>query len=117
MAALPSHAVAPERVRDRTEGGAPETSQRVHAMPTPAKAPSLLAISVAWSLVIALIMTGISFLHQTPGEVAEVSGGLGWQQVGFLFITWFIAAEVTLVVGGALYLGVALLLRKAKGGR
>ena len=34
----------------------------------PPKAPSLLAISGAWSLVIALIMTGITFLHQTPGE-------------------------------------------------
>ncbi len=86
-------------------------------MSTPAKAPSLLAISVAWSLVIALIMTGITFLHQTPGEVASMDGGLGWKQVGFLFLAWFIAAEVTLIVGGALYLGVALLRSRAKSGR
>ncbi len=84
-------------------------------MSSPAKTPSLLAISVAWSLVIALIMTGIAFLHQTPGEVASVAGGLGWKQAGFLFLTWFIAAEVTLVLGGALYLGVAKLLRKGTG--
>ena len=83
---------------------------------TPAKAPSLLAISVAWSLVIALIMTGITFLHQTPGEVASVGAGLGWKQIGFLFLLWFVAAEVTLVVGGALYLGVAWLLRKGRRG-
>jgi len=82
----------------------------------PAKAPSLLAISVAWSLVIASIMTGITFLHQTPGEVASVSGGLGLKQIGFLFLIWFVAAEVTLVVGGGLYLGAALLRRKARGG-
>ena len=82
----------------------------------PAEAPSLLAISVAWSLVIASIMTGITVLHRTPGEVASVSGGLGLKQIGFLFLIWFVAAEVTLVVGGGLYLGAALLRRKARRG-
>jgi CBS-domain-containing membrane protein len=76
------------------------------------KAPSLLAISIAWSVVIACIMTAITFLHQTPGEVAAAEGGLQWGQVGFLFLIWFIAAELTLVIGGALYFGVALLLRR-----
>ncbi len=80
-----------------------------------AKAPSLLAISIAWSLVIAVIMTGVTFLHQTPGEVAAAGGGLGWGQVGLLFLVWFLAAEATLLVGGALYLGATLLLRRIKG--
>jgi hypothetical protein len=83
-----------------------------------AKIPSLLAISMAWSAMIAVIMTAITFLHQTPGEVAAAGGdGLQWGQVAFLFILWFLAAEVTLVLGGALYLGVALLLgRRSRGG-
>jgi hypothetical protein len=83
-------------------------------MPTPRKIPSLLAISIAWSLMIAIIMTAITFLHQTPGEVAAAGGDLGWGQVGILFLVWFLAAELTLVVGGALYLGIALLLRRAR---
>jgi hypothetical protein len=78
------------------------------------KAPSLLAISIAWSVVIAFIMTAITFLHHTPGEVTTAGGALGWGQVSLLFLAWFLAAEVTLVIGGALYFGLALLLR---GGR
>jgi hypothetical protein len=85
-------------------------------MSAPAKIPSLLAISIAWSLMIAVIMTAVSFLHQTPGEVAAAGGSLGLGQIFILFLVWFLAAEVTLVAGGALYLGVALLLRKARGG-
>lgn len=81
-----------------------------------AKVPSLLAISIAWSAMIAAIMTAVTFLHQTPGEVAAASGdGLQWGQVAFLFVLWFVAAELTLVVGGALYLGVALLLGRRSG--
>jgi hypothetical protein len=63
-------------------------------------------------LIIALIMTGITFLHQTPGEVAAAQGGLSWRQTGFLFLVWFAAAELTLVIGGALYLGIAMLRRR-----
>jgi hypothetical protein len=85
-------------------------------MPIPGKLPSLLAISIAWSLMIALIMTGVTFLHQTPGEVATAGGRLGLGQIGILFLVWFLAAEVTLVVGGALYFGVAVLLRRGRGG-
>lgn len=81
-------------------------------MPVPAKLPSLLAISVVWSLLIALIMTGITFLHQTPGEVAASQGDLSWGQTGFLFLIWFIAAELTLLIGGALYIGIAMLRRR-----
>lgn len=85
-------------------------------MPNSSKLPSLLAISAAWSIMIALIMTGIGLLHQTPGEVASMGGGLDWKQAGFVFLAWFIAAEVTLVLGGALYAGVAMLRRKGQGG-
>jgi hypothetical protein len=81
-------------------------------MPRTAKAPSLIAISIAWSAVIAFVMTAITFLHQTPGEVAAAEGGLQWGQVFFLFLIWFFAAELTLLIGGGLYLGVALLLRQ-----
>lgn len=84
-------------------------------MAAPGKLPSLLAISIAWSLMIAVIMTAITFLHQTPGEVATAGNGLGLGQIGILFLVWFLAAELTLVVGGALYLGVALLLRRGRG--
>ncbi|WP_295540689.1 hypothetical protein [uncultured Thiohalocapsa sp.] len=86
-------------------------------MPRTSKVPSLLAISMAWSAMIAFIMTAITFLHQTPGEVATAGGdGLQWGQVGFLFVLWFVAAEATLVIGGALYLGAALLLGRRSGG-
>jgi CBS-domain-containing membrane protein len=84
-------------------------------MPAVNKLPSLLAISVAWSLMIALIMTGITFLHQTPGEVAAAGGGMSLGRTGVLFLVWFVAAEVTLILGGALYVGVAML-RRSRGG-
>jgi hypothetical protein len=86
-------------------------------MPTPRKAPSLLAISIAWSAAIAFVMTAVTFLHQTPGEVANAAGDLGPGQVGILFLAWFVAAELTLLIGGGLYLGVTLLLRGGRQGR
>ena len=85
-------------------------------MSTPRKSPSLLAISIAWSLAIAFVMTAITFLHQTPGEVANAGGGLGLGQVGMLFLIWFLAAEATLLIGGGLYFGVNLLLRGGRKG-
>jgi hypothetical protein len=85
-------------------------------MPAQRNTPSLLGISIAWSLIIAAIMTAITFLHRTPGEVTAAGGALGLGQVGILFLAWFLAAEVTLVVGGALYLGANVLLRRGRNG-
>jgi uncharacterized membrane protein len=68
--------------------------------------PSLLMLSFSWSLIIALLMTAISFLHTCSGEsTSPGTGATRWADVVFLFFAWFVAAEVILLVGGGLYLG------------
>lgn len=84
-------------------------------MSSPRKPPSLLATSIAWSIAIAVLMTAISFLHQRPGDVADIQGGLGLRQAGILFLIWFGAAEALLLIGGGIYLGMSRLRRGGKG--
>jgi hypothetical protein len=75
--------------------------------------PSLLMLSFSWSLLIALLMTVISFLHNFQGELSDVTTGrIQWSHVGFLFLVWLVAAEAVLLIGGALYLGASRLLRR-----
>ena len=72
--------------------------------------PSLLMLSFSWSLIIALLMTAISFLHNFQGELNDAATGrVQWADVGFLFLAWFVAAEAVLLVGGVLYFGVSRL--------
>jgi disulfide bond formation protein DsbB len=80
-------------------------------MPSPRK-PSLLRISFAWSLLIALVMTAITFLHSFTGELTRAgTGGIEWRAVGWLFLGWLVGAELVLLIGGSLYLAVRRLLR------
>jgi hypothetical protein len=67
--------------------------------------PSLLLISVAWSLLLAAIMTVIAFLHNFQGELTDPNtGGIRWRDVGFLFLFWFVFAEAVMIVGGLIYI-------------
>jgi len=71
-------------------------------------------LSFSWSLIIALLMTAISFLHNFQGELNDAATGLvQWSDVAFLFLAWFVAAETVLLVGGALYFGVSGLLGRS----
>jgi len=69
--------------------------------------PSLLRISIAWSLLIALIMTAIAVLfHNFQGELVDpASGALSLGSVAKVFLFWFVFAEAALILGGLLYFG------------
>jgi hypothetical protein len=69
--------------------------------------PSLLRISIAWSLLLALIMTIISvLLHNFQGELIDPgSGALSLRSTAKVFLLWFIFAEAALILGGLLYFG------------
>jgi hypothetical protein len=72
--------------------------------------PSLLMLSFSWSLIIALLMTAISFLHNFQGELNDATTGrVQWADVGFLFLAWFVAAEAVMLIGGVLYFGLSRL--------
>jgi multisubunit Na+/H+ antiporter MnhB subunit len=78
--------------------------------------PSLLMLSFSWSLIIALLMTAISFMHNFQGELSNpATGGIQWSNVGFLFLVWFVAAETVMLIGGGLYFGARSLFRRPKG--
>ena len=83
-------------------------------LPPPMKQkPSLLMLSFSWSLIIALLMTAISFLHNFEGELNDAATGrVQWSDVGFLFLAWFVAAEIVMLIGGGLYFGTLRLLRR-----
>ncbi|MGB5834569.1 MAG: hypothetical protein WBG92_21635 [Thiohalocapsa sp.] len=75
--------------------------------------PSLLMLSFSWSLIIALLMTAISFMHNFQGELTDsASGRIAWSDVGFLFLAWFVAAEVVMLISGGLYFGVRSLFQR-----
>lgn len=75
--------------------------------------PSLLMLSFSWSLIIALLMTAISFLHNFQGELTDsATGGIRWSDVGFLFLVWFVGAETVMLIGGGLYFGIKKLFRR-----
>ena len=75
--------------------------------------PSLLGYAVAWSLLIAVLMTVLSFLHNTPGEIAAVGGGLSLSDIGMFFLVWFLGSLIVFLVGGGLY----FLMRRIGSGR
>lgn len=75
--------------------------------------PSLLGYAVAWSLLIAILMTLLSFLHNTPGEIASVGGGLGATDIGMFFLVWFLGSLLVFLTGGGLY----FLIRRLGAGR
>ncbi len=67
---------------------------------------NLLLLSVFWSLVLALAMTLIGFLHQAPVDLTEASaGGVVWLRVLYLFVGWFGFSMVVMLVGALLYVG------------
>jgi len=71
-------------------------------------------LSFSWSLIIALLMTAISFMHNFQGELNDATtGAIQWSDVGFLFLVWFVAAETVMLIGGGLYLGAKRLFRRA----
>ena len=60
--------------------------------------PSLLMLSMSWALIIALLMTAVSFMHNFQGELSDpLTGSIRWGDVGFLFLAWFVAAETGLL--------------------
>jgi len=69
--------------------------------------PSLLRISMAWSLLLAFIMTAIAVLgHNFQGELADpATGALSLRAIGKIFLLWFVFAEGALIIGGVLYFG------------
>jgi hypothetical protein len=69
--------------------------------------PSLLRISMAWSLLLAFIMTLISVLgHNFQGELADpATGAISLRAIGKIFLFWFIGTEAVLILGGVLYIG------------
>ncbi|MEA3640474.1 MAG: hypothetical protein VBE63_11075 [Lamprobacter sp.] len=65
---------------------------------------NLLLFSAFWSLVLALVMTLIGFLHQAPVDLTEASaGGVAWLRVVYLFFGWFGFSMVVMLVGSLLY--------------
>jgi membrane protein DedA with SNARE-associated domain len=79
--------------------------------------PSLLRISIAWSLLLAFIMTTIAVLgHNFQGELADpASGALSLRTVGKVFLLWFAGTEAALILGGLLYFGARHLARRRRG--
>lgn len=66
---------------------------------------NLLLFSVFWSLVLALVMTLIGFLHQEPVDLTEgAAGGVVWLRVLYLFLGWFGFSMVVMLVGALLYI-------------
>ncbi|KAA6185989.1 hypothetical protein F2Q65_06365 [Thiohalocapsa marina] len=69
-------------------------------------APSLLTLSFAWAFAIALLMTLISFLPGARDVFSDpASGEIRWLSVGYLFLSWLVAAELVMLIGAGLYLG------------
>lgn len=72
-------------------------------------------LSMSWALIIALLMTAVSFMHNFQGELSDpLTGSIRWGDVGFLFLAWFVAAELIMLIGGGLYFGGKILLRRLK---
>jgi hypothetical protein len=78
--------------------------------------PSMLMLSFAWALAIAVLMTAVSFLPGARDVVTDPSSGETlWLSVGFVFLSWFVAAELVMLVGGGVYLAASRLLRAKRG--
>lgn len=66
---------------------------------------NLLLFSVFWSLVLALVMTLIGFLHQETVDLTETAAGaVVWSRVLYLFLGWFGFSMVVMLVGALLYI-------------
>jgi len=80
------------------------------------KKPNLILLSLFWSMLLALGMTLIGFLHQAPGDLTDTAqGGVAWSRVLFLFFGWFVFSEIVMLIGGLLYIGSSRLRRGPKG--
>jgi hypothetical protein len=80
----------------------------------PRTKPTLLMRSFAWALAIAVLMTAVSFMPGARDVVSDpASGQILWVSVGFVFLSWFVAAELVMLIGGGLYFGASWLLRGA----
>ncbi|MBK5931006.1 hypothetical protein [Halochromatium salexigens] len=70
------------------------------------KKPNLLLFSLFWSLVLALGMTLIGFLHQAPVDLRDIeAGGVAWLRVVYLFLGWFGFSMIVMLIGSLLYVG------------
>jgi hypothetical protein len=79
------------------------------------KKPNLIILSLFWSVVLALAMTLIGFLHDEPTDLTDAAqGGVVWGRVLFLFFGWFVLSEVVMLIGGLLYIGSARLRRGSR---
>lgn len=83
------------------------------------KKPNLILLALFWSLVLALLMTLVGFLHQEPVDLTSTAaGGIAWGRVVYLFLGWFAFSAVVMSIGALLYLGSARLRnRGGRGGR
>lgn len=67
---------------------------------------NLLLLSVFWSLVLAVAMTLIGFLHQAPVDLTDTAAdGVVWSRVLYLFVGWFGFSMVVMLAGALLYVG------------
>jgi len=65
---------------------------------------NLIVLSLYWSAFLALVMTLIGFLHNTPADLIEPgAGGILWSRVLFLYFGWFVFAEIVILIGGLGY--------------
>jgi hypothetical protein len=65
---------------------------------------NLIVLSLYWSAFLALVMTLIGFLHNTPTSLtAPDGGGIVWSRVLFLYFGWFVFAEIVILIGGLGY--------------
>lgn len=70
------------------------------------KKPNLILFAAFWSLVLALGMTLIGFLHQAPVDLREAAaGGVAWSRVVFLFLGWFGFSMIVMLIGALFYIG------------
>jgi len=66
---------------------------------------NLLLFSAFWSLILALVMTLIGFLHQETVDLTEAAaGGIVWSRVLYLFLGWFGFSMVVMLIGSLVYI-------------
>lgn len=65
---------------------------------------NLVLFAAFWSLVLALAMTLLGFLHQGLVDLSE-GGGVVWSRVAFLFLGWFGFSMIVMLIGALFYVG------------
>ncbi|MFP4075311.1 MAG: hypothetical protein ACLFTD_02335 [Halochromatium sp.] len=65
---------------------------------------NLVLFAAFWSLVLALAMTLLGFLHQGLVDLSE-GGGVVWSRVAFLFLGWFGFSMIVMLIAALFYVG------------